>query len=185
MAQILDMVADNMQTWLQAKLITDICGGDPTLASLVQVGNLQSDPVSDYIHVLVHSGNPADSAWEHSLVSYKSADELGTGSKFPAFEVGGGGGTLWWRRMSCEVGCYFITQGYNRSLAREYGHKVLGRLEYWIANCTTVTGLTDDYDEQSIQLFMVKSRFTEGGGPPTSFIWLGHVYWQVLTSRPF
>jgi len=181
MAQILDMIVDNLSTWLNTKMIDDLAVSSPSIANMVRVGRFQDDPVENAIHILIHSGDPEDEKWEHGLVTAKDRDEIGIGY-LPPQEIGGG--SLWWRRISAQVGCFFVNQSYTRDQAREYAHQVLGRLELNIANCTTIVGLTDEFGESSIKTFVVRSRFQEGGGPDTSWIWRGKVWAQTLCDRP-
>jgi hypothetical protein len=184
MAQLIHLAVTALSDYLEAQLITAIT--DPTDVSkaiVVKAGRLQDDPTVNFIHILVHPGDPEEpeAGWDHQVVGRGDTDKLGTDIYFPGREVGGG--TTWWRRGTIQIGCYFLTQGYNRGEARATAHVVLGRLEKYVESCPGALGLTDQFGETSLALQCVKSRFTESGGPPDQFIWRGKVWFQILTAK--
>ncbi|MDP6599469.1 MAG: hypothetical protein QGI86_26975, partial [Candidatus Poribacteria bacterium] len=63
MAQITDMICDNMKAWLLLKMKTEIDSEDLARVVLVQVGNLHLDPVTNHIYLLVHPNDPDDTDW--------------------------------------------------------------------------------------------------------------------------
>lgn len=181
MSQIVNLVSVAMQTWLTQKLITEIAVNDPTRANLVKVGRLQVDPVKNAVHVTIEPGDPdAPGSWQHELYTNTLNSQAPYANIFG--EVGGRE-ELWWRKFSAEVGCYYVTQGFNQLEANDYAHVVLGRLENAIEQCQTVLGLTDQFGERTHAIYVTKSQLTESGGPPTQYIWRGKVWFQIQTSR--
>jgi len=181
MAQILDMVVDALTIHLVTTLQTDLAASDPSIANLVRAGRLQDDPTENAIHILVHSGDPEDDKVQHGMITANDRDRFGLGY-IPPQEVGGG--SLWWREVTVQLGCFLINLGYTRDQAREYAHQVLGRVELNTANCTTTVGLTDEFGEQSLKTFVTRSLFQESGGPDDSWIWRGKVWASLLCARP-
>lgn len=184
MAQILDMVCNTLDAYLVQKLQTEIPFTDPTRAIMVRTGRLQDDPTVNFIHVLTQSGDPDNpEGWAHNSarLDVRGQPSMEFGNP-PYLELGGGEG-LWWRRMTVQIGCYFTQQGYDRNTAREYAHKVLGRTEFSIQYCPGLVGVKDEFSELVMAVYIAKSNFTEGGGPPDQFIWRGKIGFCLLTSR--
>ena len=76
-----------------------------------------------------------------------------------------------------------MTQGFDRDTAREHAHKVLGRAELAIQQCPTLIGMGDEFGEKVKAVYVARSNFTEGGGPPNQFIWRGKIGACLMTTR--
>ena len=181
MAQITDMICDNMEAWLLLKMKTEIDSEDLARAVLVQVGNLHLDPVTNHIYLLVHPNDPDDTDWKHSIASGANSDSPYSGDVYREI----GGGSVWIRRFSVDLGCYLTTQGYDGDTAREHSYTALGRLEKNITECTTIQGITDSFGETAHEHNVFDSMLDESGGPPTSFIHRGKVRFEVLTGKAY
>lgn len=180
MSQISYLIVQSIMTKLTLKCLTEVSSSDPTRAKEVKTYRFQENPLTTNVYLSVLSGNEAQPEHLDGRVNTRDMQDLGI--RVPSGEVGGG--HLWWRRGQVKVGVYFINEKYEEDETADYAHTVLGRAMHWIER-TSVNGLIDDYGEQAHGYPMVyASSFFEGGGPPTSYLWRGNIYWQVLTQRP-
>jgi len=176
--QIIPMITSALVTSITATCQTAISGSDITRAVSVKRGRWQDDPTRKFVYVTVCGGDPEDPKFQDGIVSLGTFENISY--MMPAREIGGG--QLWWRRGIIQVGCYFLRQGLDEDDAINAAYVVLGRLQSCIES-TVVSNLTDDFGEHAIQLFCFADSFFESGGPPTSYIFRGRVYWSCLTER--
>lgn len=196
MPHIVDMVIDAYVDYMQAKLNDELTDpDDPTRVVLIRGGRLQENPVSPETYLLMHANRPGETNWRHTGSTTESATPYGLRSDMrhlaalPQFEIGGLS-MMWWRRLSSEIGCFFLPEDYDRETAREYSHMIFGRFEYYlmranIDNDAGILGLVDDFGERAMQVYLHSSNYNEGGGPPSDFIWRGEFWFDVLTERSF
>jgi len=163
--------------WLEQKLITQVSG--PTKAKVVKPYRFQQNPVNESIYSWVATGDPKSPYDVDARVGVREMEELSM--KLPVGEVGGG--HLWWRRGTAEIGCYFIRQRYNQETAANYAHIVLGRTLYWLERAP-ISGMVDEFNERALKVFVYGNNFVEGGGND-QFYWRGEIYWQALTERDY
>lgn len=171
---ILRAVADQIE--LDCK--TNISVNDPTYASIVKVGRFQGDPVSTGIYIAVTGGDPEDPKYRDGIMSLEDMDDIHV--KFQAREIGGG--ELWWRRFSVDIGCFFINDRFDEEDAAEYAYMVLSRVQNAIDN-TSVNGVVGDDGEMAIKVYNAGNTFFQSGGPPTNYIFRGKVFGQCHTER--
>lgn len=170
---LLNRIRDSLWTTLNVQ-ITDT----KEKADVVEVGRFQDDPTKQNIHVAVQGGHLEKPEYMDGIVTLEEMHRIGM--YVPAREVGGG--QLWWRRGTCQLGCYYIGQGLEESVARTAAYNVWGRLQANIDNIA-VSDLSDSFGERALQLQVFAAEFFQGGGPPKDYIWRGRVHWQCLTER--
>lgn len=174
---IKDLVVNYLADWLEAKLITAVTG--VTKAKVVKPYRFQENPLEENIYCWVATGDPQQPFDRDTRVSSSEAEDLGM--KLPSGEVGGG--HLWWRRGTANLGCYWVRDRLTQEQAAFYSHQILGRTLYWLERCP-VSSLVDEFGEHALYLFVYGNNFAEGGGNE-QFYWRGDIYWQVLTERPY
>jgi hypothetical protein len=182
---IVHLAMDAYADYLLEKLKTDIPTSDPSRSMLVRAGRLQEDPTrqSAENYVLVQENDPEVENWVHQLNS--TVDTPPAGSDF-TFEMPGA--SLFWRRISLEVGGYYIVQQYDRETASRHFHRFAGRAAYYAQHAAVdrtagILGLRDEFNETIIGIYVEKERFNESGGPPKSFIWRGRINIALRTHR--
>jgi hypothetical protein len=149
----------------------------------IKAGKLQDSPVDEKHYLCVHIGDPEDPNFADS---FYGARDPGIDRGFvtaAASQIGGG--DTWWRRFTVECGLFGQKTKLTREEARRIANLTRGRIERAIAGAAGLRGVTDSLGEVSLLQKVVSSRATEGGGPPSSFIWRIKVQFQVLTERPF
>lgn len=191
--QIVDMVIDTTAAWLTQKMQTEIPTNDPTWVKEIRGGRLQDDPTAG-IFIVFHPNDIEESGWRSEPTLAQSNHPFGIKGPrgmdpLPSFQIGGGE-TLWWRRFTMEIGCYFINRKYAREVAREHAHRVFGRAQYYVIGMgvdpsANLLGLTDEFGETVMGLILSSTRDTEGGGPPNEFIWRERTHFDVLTARVY
>jgi len=176
---IVPLILDRLQTWLTTQLITNVSDVNEKV-SVVEMGRFQDDPTANPRYVAIQGGYIEKPTYQDGIVTLEDMDRIGI--YVPSREVGGSGQQLWWRRGTCEIGCYFIGTQLTEAAARIAAYNVLGRLSSNIEN-VGISDLTDSFGERGNQMFLYASEFHQGGGPPADFIWRGRVLWQALTER--
>lgn len=180
------MISDDVVDALVLDLQDAFAGvPDEETAGVIRGGKLQANPVKARISVLVHIGDPEKpDAWIDTLASMTQSNSPGRISlDIPAYEVGGG--SMWRRRFTVEFGVYLTKSKEDRDEARALANLTRGRIERAVSRSTRVPRLTDDFGETAMLVAVTASKITEGGGPPTSFIWRGVVYVEVATARAY
>jgi hypothetical protein len=172
------LVLDRFCEELTRNLITDIPADDPTRASIVKVGRFQDDPTRYPISVSISPGDPEDPNYRDGIVTLEQMHNIGF--EVPPREIGGG--AYWWRRGILLLQCHFVLARYPETMALNYAHTVLGRIEQTM-DSTCLADLTDEFGEHAILPFTYGNTFFESGGPPADYIWRGKVLWSVLTYR--
>lgn len=174
---IKDLVINELSDWLTTKLITE--GSGDTKAKVVKPYRFQENPLEENVYVWIAGGNPQEPFDKDTRVRHSEAEDLGL--YLPPGEIGGG--HLWWRRGTAEVGCYWVRKRYEQSHAAFLSHQILGKAMYWLERAP-VSGIVDEFGEKSIMLTLYGNTFFEGGGND-QFYWRGDIHWQVLTERPY
>ena len=172
-----DLVIVALSEWMTTKMITDVSG--VTKAKVVKPYRFQDNPLEDNVYLWLAGGDPTEAFDKDTRVSHSEAEDLGM--DLPPGEIGGG--HLWWRRGTGQVGCYWVRDRYEQELAAFYSHQILGRAIHWLER-TPVSGIVDEFGEQALKIFVYGNTFSEGGGN-NQFYWRGDIYWQVLTERPY
>jgi len=184
--QISYLIAEALVNALSALLIADATVPATERAGLVRAGNLQDDPESHRISVLVHpEGDPDVANWCDAAVAYPEQTPYPRYLNVPAFEIGGDyGRTAWFRRGAVEFRLFFTLTGESRNEARQIAFSVLGRVERGISRSDF--NITDDFGERLVlSPKSMRSRMEEKGGPDDSFIWEGWVLYQSLSERSY
>ena len=163
--------------WMTTKMITQVSG--VTKAKVVKPYRFQENPIDENIYLWVATGAPQEPYDVDCRVSYSEAEDLGM--SIPQGEVGGG--HLWWRKGTANLGCYWVRQRYDQETAAEYSHRILARAIYWLERAP-VSGIVDEFGEIALYMFVYGNNFAEGGGND-QFYWRGDIYWQILTERPY
>lgn len=147
-------------------------------ADVIKLGRLQDNPNIKKKYITVNPGNTNDTTTRDGIVSLGEMQNIAY--MVPAREVGGG--QFWWRRGVLDVGYYTIqdklTIDESFNAAFEFLEKIHDAMDK-----IKVSDLKDSYGEQAIHLFVYSSIFTQGGGPPASYLFRGQIFWQVLTAR--
>jgi len=179
MRHIVPMLLEAMQSDIVATMQTDIPADEPTRADIVKIGRWQDDPKRNNVYVAISGGDPEDVNYRDGILTLESMHNIGF--TMPAREVGGG--QAWWRRGIIQVGCYWIRERFEETVAVERAYEVLGRLSS-IIESIRVGNLEDDFGEHAVKLFLYGNTFFESGGPPKSYIFRGKLLWACLTERP-
>lgn len=194
MAQIVDLIARAYTDYMSAKLRDDLAVDDPTRVEKIRPGRLQEDPTQPDTYLTMHANKPGETNWRHTGSTTDTSTPYGIQAQrsgyqvIPQFEIGGG--MLWWRRMSAEMGLFYLARSYTRAQAQEIAHMAFGRFEYYLMranfdNDAGVLGLTDSFGETALQVYLHSTNYGEGGGPEESFIWRGEFWFDILTERTF
>lgn len=178
MAGIVPLILEELKTYLTTKLIEEISSSDLSKATEVKIGRFQDDPLESNVYVAISPGDPTKE-WEDGIVTLESMQNIGF--NIDPREVGGG--ETWWRRGVAQIGCFYINERLNEEEAMLNAHNTLHRLMYALRNAP-VGGITDEYNEKSVKMFVAAHQFSESGGPEDQYIWRGKVWWQVLTEQP-
>ena len=177
---IVPQIVDAIVTQLTAVCITAVTNvNDPTRAHIVKAGRFQADRVSENIHIAVSGGDSDDPEFKDGIVSLGDMPQISMYA--PPREIGGG--QCWWRRGTIQIGCYFIIDQFSEADAMDYAYTVLSRVQSSLEDIN-VSVLVDDTGERAIKVFSFADTFYESGGPPSSYIWRGKVFWSCLTWRP-
>jgi hypothetical protein len=141
----------------------------------------------------VHTGDPdtIEDTWADELAGPDDqyVKFASPGGALPLWEIGdptGFSGMFWWRRGTISIDSYFLEKGYDRDKSRQVHNALRRAVEEVLGDLqgSTFRGLTDSSGKETVIAFMpVKSTGRESGGPPSSFIWRGKVWWQALVSR--
>jgi len=175
--QIVPLILDRVVAHLTVKLIDEITDVNEK-ASVVEIGRFQDDPTKQNIHIAVQGGHVDKPEFMDGIVTLEEFHRIGVW--VPAYEVGGG--QLWWRRFTANIGCFYIGKGLTEAVARVAAHNVFGRLQAHIDD-VVVSDLSDSFGESAYKTFAYASEFHQGGGPPKEYIWRGRVSFQTLTTR--
>ncbi len=177
---IVPLLLERFKDHLTTALKTDI-SDDNEKADFVEVGRFQDDPTVNNIYITIQGGYLSKPEYMDGIVTLDEMHRVGM-DYIPPRETGGSGQQHWWRRGTCQIGCYFIGKGLSEVLARTSAYNVFGRLSSNIEN-VAVSDLTDSFGETAHSAYLYATEFQQGGGPPTEYIWRGRVLWQVLTER--
>lgn len=178
MSQITHLLVNRIAETLEYYLMTNVPVDDPTRVNLVKTYRFQQDPRDPGTYLFVAGGNPSKIDLKDARVSAKDMEDLGM--KIPTGEIGGG--HYWWRRGIVGYGMYYISQRYEQTVAADYAHQTLGKIQAVMDSCV-VADLLDDFGEQAFMLIQYANTLFEGGGPADQYIWRGELYWQALTRR--
>lgn len=180
MAHIVDLLVNRFVEKLTEECKTKISSSDQTRANTIQSWRFQDNPVESPITLAVIGGNPGSLEYMDARLGYSDIENLDL--RIPSGEIGGG--HLWWRRGRVQISCNFLKLRLEKSQAATVAYRVLGRVTHWLER-TTVSDLTDEFNEHAIMVHVPASTFYEGGGPEKQYFWRGEVLWQVLTQRPY
>jgi len=163
--------------WMETKLITEVTG--ITKAEVVKPYKFQENPLNENIYCWISAGDPNQPFEKDGRISIEDNEMLGM--KLPIGEIGGG--HLWWRRGTAEIGVYFVRQRLSQEVTAEHAHTFLGRTIHWLERAP-ISGIVDEFGERAHKMFVYANTFYEGGGND-QFYWRGNVFWQALTERPY
>jgi len=184
MAHISDMLVDALVAHLQTQLDIEYTSNGWQLAT-IKDGRLQSDPERPDDHIMVHVNHPRDEEWYDCPIGDRYVRYAGSlyGWERGYMSVLGevGGGHRWYRRLSIEVSSYYTRNRKEQGPAREDANVVRGLVEKY-TRTLAVTGITDEFGEQAVRMWVDRSRTEERGGPPDSYIWKSWIYVTVETA---
>ena len=175
---IMDLLLSTLRAHLLLKCQTALLVDDPEYADVVEIGRFQDDPVKKNVHIAIQGGYLEKPNYMDGIVTLEEFHRIGM--YIPPREVGGG--QMWWRRGSVEVGCFFIGTSLTEAQMRTAAYNVLGRVTSNLDNIA-ISGLSDSFGEKGYQMQSYASEYFQGGGPPNQYIWRGRVLWQALTER--
>lgn len=176
---IVNLTLGTMVDYLRIKMIDEIDVADPTRASVIKKGLLQTQKTQNHIQIGVTGGDHEDPNYKDGILSLGDLPEIGF--IMDPREIGGG--QMWMRRFVARLEIYYIVQRFDEDTAHEHAYNTLGRLMSLIEQAP-VAGLTDTFGEKAIKTFCFANTFFESGGPPASYIFRGKILFQVLTERP-
>lgn len=181
MTQATNLILDALVNNLNANMNIGLVKGDLEFVSLIKKGLLQEDKVRLNIELGVTGGDHENPDYKDAIVTDRDLQDVGINWGSVAREIGGG--QLWWRRGVVKIECFFIGQKLNENDAHVAAYNVLGRLMSRIER-TNLSGIVDEFDERPIRIYCHGNTFFESGGPPSSYIFRGKVFWACLTERP-
>jgi hypothetical protein len=179
MTMIVPMVMERMKDELTAVLQTPYAESAIERADLIKVGLMQESMVKKNVSLCIQGGDHTDPNYKDGISSLEGMDDFHW--KPPVREIGGG--STWYRRGVIQVYCFYILEGLTEEQATQAAYDVLGRLE---ANLESIQvgDLVDDFGEQAVRIWLTSNTFVQGGGPPSSYIFRGRVFWYCETERP-
>lgn len=178
---IVNMMLDRFEEHLTQKMITDLDEDDPRRVNKIKKGLFQENPtvISKHIHLAIQGGNHEKPDLQDGIFSLDKHPNL-------AF-VGAvreiGGGVLWERYISIEIGCFYIQKNLPEDDAHEQAYNILGLLLNNIEN-VNFSQMYDTYGEHPVEVFCLANTFFESGGPPDKYIFRGRIEIIVITERP-
>ena len=166
---------------LVERMQIDVDVEDPTIAKVVKIGLFQDDPTNKNIYIAIQGGDHDDPLDADGIITgYRMQKDVGI--DFPwAREIGGG--QIWRRKVTIQIGCYFIRQKFSEDEATDQAYIALSRLLSSVESMN-ISGLLDDFGERVVEVFCHGNTFFESGGPPASYIFRGKVLVSYLTERP-
>jgi hypothetical protein len=177
MSQIVNLILDRMVQQLSPVMIDNVLDVNQKV-SLLKKGLLQVNKVEEHIEVGLVGGDHEDPNYKDGIISQSEMPDIS--QEFAVREVGGG--QLWWRRGIAKLECFLLTDALEETLAFERAYEILGRLEAAIEPIY-IADLEDSYHEHAIKLYCYGNTYFQSGGPATSWIFRGKVFWQALTER--
>lgn len=176
MSHIVPMLLQSMLIHLEQKMQTELPASERV--GIIKIGRFQDNPAKVSTYITLSPGDPDDPSFQDGIVSLEDMKNIGI--NFPAREIGGG--ELWWRRFTANVGCYWIEEKLDEEEALEQSYLIMGRLCDAIP-LLNISGLSDQFGEIAVQPFLYATTNFEGGGAE-KYNWRGKAKWQVLTERP-
>jgi hypothetical protein len=177
MDSIVDLIIEELVDAITTACIDNIEDGDPTIAGRVKAGLLQESPQLPRISITVHSGDPEDSTWEDGPLGQTEGPFLS--GAFEGYEVGGG--YTYCRKFTIALRCFFTSDGATRDEARSWAWTVMSRIQKAVSDAGSLGGIEDDFGECVWIPGVSNVKLTEGGGPPSQWIWRGSLHVQYLT----
>lgn len=149
---------------------------DGAKAGLIRAGRLQDDPTNKKINVLIHPGG-SDYPDEINTNTSPSAGMFVPGT----YTIGGGYGSVFWRRyIQIEFQVFFSNES-SRNTARTKAQVVMSRthnaLLTWDIGRETVK---DSFGEKAYDKQVIKAYMDEGGGDG-DWNWRGFIVLEYLT----
>lgn len=177
---ILKIISDGLIVYFTEKLKEDLPSDTDSRAVFVSSGLKTFDPSKKNRYVLVQPGDTETLSWRHSSAWRKNAP-----IDVPGYEIGGG--AYYWRRMSIEVGAYFVKQKWDADRAWEAAAEFIERVEYFLAhsgvdNAAKIVGQTSQFGEVVLGLWLTDTKITPGGGE-NNYLWRARIRFDILTGR--
>ncbi len=181
---IKDLLANYYVNLINAQVVPNVPNSDYAIG-LVRYGLLQDDPVLYRNTILVHLRDPdelSDNRVQWSDVPLPFANEWK--DKFPPYEIGGGTGGMWARRLVITIDSYFINTHESREEARSIATWLEEAVHMAINNDCDGGGLIDSFGQVYITSWVVNTIAVEQGGPPDQFIYRVKLYVSAVTEMP-
>ncbi len=180
---IKDVIANYYVTLINAQVVPNTPDAAHAIG-LVRYGQLQDDPVQYRTVVLIHLRDPDEQSdnrpqWSDIPIAF-AREWLG---KYPAAEIGGGGG-FWARRLVITVDCYFVNTRESREEARSITTWIEEAIHLAIENDCDGGGIVDSFGQVYCQSTVVNTIAIEQGGPPDQFIYRVKLYVSAVTEMP-
>jgi len=182
MSFVTDLVLHRIKEHLILKMQTDIPKGDPTRAGVVKIGRFQENPIDAGVYISVNYGDPTNPDLLDCNASVSSKHKDNTGIEVSGYAIGGG--SIWWRSIQVQFGCFFVEKKFTEEVAQEKASEVLGRLLETLAT-VYISNIVDSHGERAIIAYTYGNTMFESGGPPDQYIWRGTVKVDYLTERPY
>ncbi len=176
MSQIVDMVLDEMVDFYTSQLSAL---ADELHPDIIKKGLLQENKLESNIQLGIQGGDHELPDDMDAIITLDKLPDIGI--YVPAREIGGG--QIWMRRGVIRVECFYINEQLTEDEAHAQAYTVLGHVMSRVED-VPINGLTDEFGERAIRAFCYANTFFESGGPPTSFIFRGKVFFAFLTERP-
>lgn len=182
MSFVTDLVLHRIKDHLTLKMQTEIAEGDVTRAGVVKIGRFQQDPDKATVYISCNFGDPTNPDLLDCNTSVVSKHKDNTGIDVPGYAIGGG--SMWWRTIYVQFGCFFVNKKLKEEEAQEKASEVLGRLLENLAN-VYISDIADSHGERAIYAVTYGNTMFESGGPSDQYIWRGTVRVDFLTERPY
>ena len=179
MTMIVNMLLDVMVSHITSSMRNGIDKNALEYPEIVKKGLLQEDPTKKNVQLGITAGDHEDPNYIDGIITMDTFKNIAW--RVPPREFGGG--EAWWRRGVVRCSFYFIREKLSESKAHEAAYNILGRLESCI-DTTPLSGLRDSFGEQAQNIFCYANTFFQSGGPPTTYMFRGKVFWACLTWRP-
>ena len=178
MTQIVNLVLDAFVQFYKEQLQDSLPVDDPLRPDIIKKGLLQQEKLESNIQLGVQGGDHDNPEDMDAIVTLDKLPDIGI--YVPAREIGGG--QIWMRRGVVRVECFYINEQLTEDEAHEQAYNVLGHVMRLVEDAP-INGLVDDFSERAIRAFCYANTYFESGGPPTSFIFRGKVFFAFLTER--
>ena len=179
MSGIHQLILDEVQSKLEAALITAIPEGDATRAGVVKIGDLQGDPDPDVARISV-------------TLYYNDPDQTISGSGLgnnpdpwddTVEEIECGAAITWKRRFTAKIRCLFESTGEDLMAAHQIASDVRSRVEKTLLTIRWNIASADEYVSRGVLSENIRGQVVQAGGPPDAYDFHIKIRFEVLTTE--